>query len=321
MGMFGKSRLDPSAYALDPQTIAILQRAGNLGVPGWGGVPGGAEIGNAPSPGAGGQGAMPADPGEPPIRRGMIGSSGPGAQLPAALRPGPDAGSSDPYADLDSGVRHHGFPARLLNALAINFAGVDVLGAKDRIAQRSALQRAQLAAANVLSPITGTQRQARITDPEGNDISDAFAPQMEGAPSRRRTPAEIAEALAQIKARVPGFNPDDYRELAGLAQQGERSRAIEGPDGIYSDDGQGGFKRVTAYPAKGPTVSPGWRQTANGGWEPVEGGPYDPAYIAKAAGTRRDVIVSKPLPSRARGGGRGVSHPGYTGLPPSYRPQ
>ena len=104
----------------------------------------------------------------------------------------------------------------------------------------------------------------------------------------------------------------DMGNLVGVlkAQEPNQPRQIEGPDGVYEQQG-GEWKKVLAYPDKPETVSPGWKPRADGnGWEPVSGGPYDPEYIGRAAGTRRDVVVSRPMPQRGGGGGRGG------GLPP-----
>jgi hypothetical protein len=84
----------------------------------------------------------------------------------------------------------------------------------------------------------------------------------------------------------------------------EKPSYIEGPDGIYAIDRSGASKRVQAYPEKAPAVSPGWTALPDGSWAPVKNGPYDPDYIAKTSGLRRDAIVQRPMP-RVGGGGRG----------------
>lgn len=85
-------------------------------------------------------------------------------------------------------------------------------------AQEAAVQRAQAEAAGLFGPTPGAARQAPVTNAEGADISDAFAPFMEQAPGRQRSPLEIAQGLAGLTARTPGFNPKPFVDMAQYAK-------------------------------------------------------------------------------------------------------
>jgi hypothetical protein len=104
--------------------------------------------------------------------------------------------------------------AAILNQLGVNLLGVDVQGQKRAQQHRALLQQAALQAAGLLNPAPGQIRQAQIGNDDGEDITAAFAPQMEQGPSRRRSPEEIASGLASLAAGVPGFNPKPYVDLA-----------------------------------------------------------------------------------------------------------
>jgi len=85
-------------------------------------------------------------------------------------------------------------------------------------------------------------------------------------------------------------------------------RVVSNSRGIYEvEDGQ--VNALQEFPEE-PDVSPGWQALPDGTWAPIKNGPYDPEYIAKVGGVRRDAVVSRPMP-RAAGGGRGGG-----GLPP-----
>lgn len=144
-----------------------------------------------------------------------------------------------------------------------------------------------------------------------------IGPGMDGAPmgaaqrpglfggQRANAPMSMQDAapiLAQGFGKVPNIG-----DLASLlkAAQPDPARYIEGPDGIY-EVGPQGPKLVKSYPAK-PNTTPGQINPATGQWE------WAPGYLgsqASLAGVRRDAIVNRPTPSRARAGGvRGAAPP------------
>ena len=92
-------------------------------------------------------------------------------------------------------------------------------------------------------------------------------------------------------------------------------------DGIVSVSPKegGGWTTENIYQPKpdAPKAAPGWQVNPDGSWAPVKNGPYDPDYIARTAGVRRDAVVSRPTP-RVGGGGRGRS--GGRAAPPPLPP-
>lgn len=63
-------------------------------------------------------------------------------------------------------------------------------------AEKDRLQQLMSEAAGLFSPIPGAMRQVPVGNAEGEDITNAFGPQMEQGPSRTRSPQEMAEGLA-----------------------------------------------------------------------------------------------------------------------------
>jgi len=128
-----------------------------------------------------------------------------------------------------------------------------------------------------------------------------------------------APTLDQVQAREPmtgGIdltNPDTQRQLMELqlggldispmlelvkAGQGQKPQIIEGPDGIYKIAGSNA-ERIKDYPAK-PNTTPGQINPQTGRWE------WAPGYLegqGQLTGVRRDAVVSRPMPQRARAGG------------------
>jgi len=116
-----------------------------------------------------------------------------------------------------------------------------------------------------------------------------------------------ADPSAFVESRIKAREPDvDY---------------VTRPEGLY---------RIDKKANKAEMVQE-FERSAPSGWEwdgeklaPIPGGPYDPNYIGQAAGVRRDAVVSRPTPSRARSGGggggsRGGSAPASAATPPWKR--
>lgn len=155
-----------------------------------------------------------------------------------------------------------------------------------------------------------------------SDVGSAFRGGEGGSLSRVQEQYRKHSQLERLRQMAKQAFPDDPSieammeidpDVVGQAWL-EKHKApemtyVEGPDGIYAVNKKSGeSRRVQSYPEKAD-ASPGWRKRPDGAWEPVPGGPYDPAYIAKTAGIRRDEIVSRPMP---RTGGRS------TGLPSGF---
>lgn len=130
----------------------------------------------------------------------------------------------------------HSLPALILNALGRNVLGVDYLGRQDRLQALGNLQRANAGGAELLGPVQGAPTQAPVANSDGQDITDAFGPQMVPGAPRQRTAAEVASGLARL-SMVPGFNAESFRKLAEFA----RPEMQLGPDNIYRNKYDGGY--------------------------------------------------------------------------------
>lgn len=125
------------------------------------------------------------------------------------------------------------------------------------------------------------------------------------APARAAVPS-LADALPWIMEGVQRGDPRATQYLSVLkAAQPDAPAHIEGNDGIYERQPDNSWKRVVEYPAQN-RISPGWEAdpATPGAWRPVKNGPYDPDYIRRTAGERREAVTSRPMP-RTGGGGRG----------------
>jgi hypothetical protein len=134
-----------------------------------------------------------------------------------------------------------------------------------------------------------------IVNQGGDDISAAFAPRSEMA--QRSGIPSMQDALPVLLRGAMSGDPA-ANEVASLLRsaQPDKGQFIEGPDGIY-ERGAEGWTLSKPYPNKGATVSPGWELGPDGkSWQPIKNGPYDPDYIARTTGVRRDAVVSRPMP-------------------------
>ncbi len=170
----------------------------------------------------------------------------------------------------------------LLNQAGINLLGRNFEAEKIRRQQREAVQAANMQAAGLLQPVPGQMRTAAIGNEGGEDISAAFAPQLEQGAARRRSAAEIAPELAMLQARTPGFNSTPYRELANFAKPSVRV----GPDGSTYDEGDPGAlaKRFAT-----PTTINGWNVDAGA---PQNRGAYFPKLPDGAIPDGRGGVVN-----------------------------
>lgn len=100
----------------------------------------------------------------------------------------------------------------------IGLLGVDPVRMEQERRQRAALDEANRRAAGLFQPVPGDIRQSAVANAEGADITDAFGPVFEQGPSRQRSPAEMAAALAELQGNTRGFNAGAWKGLADLAR-------------------------------------------------------------------------------------------------------
>lgn len=136
-----------------------------------------------------------------------------------------------------------------------------------------------------------------VTNDAGADITSAFGPQADSAAAAKGP--NFRDMLPLLtEGALQGY--DGAKGIATMAHQAEgdtASRIVEGPDGIYRVGPDGAPVKIQSYPAPSPN---GYRRRADGGLEFIPGGPADPRVIGSQAGVRRDAVVSRPTPSRAR---------------------
>lgn len=108
-----------------------------------------------------------------------------------------------------------------------------------------------------------------------------------------------------------GYDVSPMLEIA-KAGQAPKQQYIEGPDGIYAV-GADGPKLSMKYPEKPPSAPSGMTFGADGKLSLIPG--YADA-VGQITGTRRDAVVSRPMPRKAGGG----AHPGFSGLPAGFVP-
>jgi hypothetical protein len=116
-------------------------------------------------------------------------------------------------------------------------------------------------------------------------------------------PAAYASALGDSNV-----DPSDIAALTNAFRS--KRQILQNAHGIFSADPDAEDGDLQALQEFEPQerVSPGFEQQPDGSWAPIKGGPYDPDYIARTTGVRRDAVVNRPMPRSSGGrGGRGGS--------------
>lgn len=154
------------------------------------------------------------------------------------------------------------------------------------------------------------EQQQVAMDRLRSDVSPHDGPDGSGT-GAARTPAEIQQALFQgaLNGLPVGGAMQAWQSMNPEPKFYNTSR------GVVQVTADGNAKNIYEIPPAAPTASPGWSINPDGSWAPVPGGPYDPDYIKKTSGIRREAITSNPMPSRASG--RGIAPRGVTSSAPS----
>ncbi|MES3028485.1 MAG: hypothetical protein V4820_11605 [Pseudomonadota bacterium] len=137
---------------------------------------------------------------------------------------------------------------------------------------------------------------------------------------RQRLEAMIDEQYADDPQARAIYRADPQAFISAW-QKKQEPTVVKGKDGIYERSEEGDWKRVAEFPEDERPAPMGMVRNADTGaleWEP--------GYVeaqGQLSGTRREAVVSRPMPTRARaggGGGRGSSGGGMSGLPPGFVP-
>lgn len=127
-------------------------------------------------------------------------------------------------------------------------------------------------------------------------------------------------AAAQYQQQRQEAN-DLYQRSRDSATDARQERQDSAPKIIETDTMIYGVHPVTGaklfeqpIPQKAPTAPSGyaWADPDNKALRYIQGGPGDPNVIGTVAGVRRDAVVSRPTPSRARASGGSAA----SNLPP-----
>lgn len=110
-------------------------------------------------------------------------------------------------------------------------------------------------------------------------------------------------------------DPDSIAKAWVESQRPKKRESYKGEDGIYEKNDDGVWEKVKSLPRAAPQ---GWEWSAEGALKPTKDGPYDPDYIARVSGVRREAIVQRPMPRAGRSGGGGGGRGGATGLPAGF---
>jgi hypothetical protein len=188
----------------------------------------------------------------------------------------------------------------------IGDGGSENLSAADKmLAGRAAQQRKAQGLAQLQQILAGQTQPLNANNPSVTDMvtgqlaGDENAPtlaQVTARPMPKMPSLRDGKTISQLLA-LSQDNPDgvDFAMKALKAAEPDPDRIVEGPDGIYNISG-GKASKIQDYPER-PNTTPGQVNPQTGRWE------WAPGYLesqASLAGVRRDAIVSRPTPSRAR---------------------
>lgn len=108
-----------------------------------------------------------------------------------------------------------------------------------------------------------------------------------------------AAYVAALQAEGQGAEVD-LGEMGALERaSAPRRRVISNAHGLYAaDDEDGTVDEIEAFERPAPA---GWEFAEDGSTlRPIKDGPYDPEYISRVSGVRRDAVVQRPMPGRPR---------------------
>lgn len=234
-------------------------------------------------------------------------------------------------------------PEPSLGAQVLNFAGRNLLGV-DYLAMKRKRDEADQQKAmfgQIMGLIGGQAQQAQASPPatppmqgpgvDGAPVSGPLPPppappQPAGGMSINNPmlPAlamfaknhgiDLGQAIDVMKAQQPHYQQASDGSFYNPTDPAMATRRLAKPDRVNDtildyNDPKNWNRPIAAAP---PQPSFGWEVSPTGALQPKKGGPADPAYIAQTTGVRRDAIVARPMPSKAKG------HPGFSGLPPGY---
>lgn len=154
------------------------------------------------------------------------------------------------------------------------------------------------------SGLFGNQGAAPVVSDQAGGAHNLTGPDLQG------NPGEMGGMTPEMRGRIAVLRKG--RNLDALLRLYEANQPTyqRGEDGFYEMRQGVAPRLVTKFPEKERPVSPGWQENPDGTWSPIKNGPYDPDYIAKTSGIRREAIVDRPMPSRPRSGGGVAASPG-----------
>jgi hypothetical protein len=194
---------------------------------------------------------------------------------------------------------------------ALNQAGIMLLGVDyDRQKERRQAQEDRNAwASRMPVGLIGGQAAAAQSAPKGPGLDgEPVAPAAAPSP---KVPT-LQDALPWIMQGIQMGDPRAAEYLSAIkGAQPPGKTALNTSQGPREyDPATGGYRILEDFPDKPAPAPSGWRWNGDK-LEYIPNGPADPKYIGQTAGIRREAVVSRPTPSRAKAGGSAAA-----GVPP-----
>lgn len=207
------------------------------------------------------------------------------------------------YAGKKAQAKQQGMMQQLLDVLGPQYATSAPLD----VSTAPIAARGQTPAVNLGGSSGGFMSQDTLptspTPPPGSIVEFPMRGSAQTGPTTFQMPQQVSGGmnindprLARMAFAATGGDMNMLLDIL-KAQKPSEPKVIEGPDGIYREQSDHSFQKVTPYT---PPPTFGWEVGPGGNLQPRKGGPADPDYIARTAGVRRDAIVSRPTPSHAR---------------------
>lgn len=219
----------------------------------------------------------------------------------------------------------------LLRYLDHFLLGDGIQSTKDE--QRARLAAAELAKAFEGAPSFGQQQTMPSTgllaSPRATEQNGLLSRSLQADPALQTTPTfgqmqrPDMESIAPVmaKAAADGVNINPY---LGINEATARDRAEREPKVLNTGQSLQSYDPTTRQlselysdPVRGPSAPAGYRFGAGGNLEPIPGGPADLVTIDEKTKARRNDLLRRPPPVRARPKAPGAT---WSALPAGYAP-
>jgi hypothetical protein len=213
----------------------------------------------------------------------------------------------------------------------MRFGAVEEAGSIDRQgAQRAELQRREqerLRRREIGAQAAGGDLAGARTAALGEGMGDLATTIGQMDSQQRETAEKSSKVLGGIAYQLLQVRDPAQRTQLGQAaiQQLLQQQIITPEQAAQADLSDGSLQTMVAQAVevtdliemyKQPNAPSGYQWGEDGGLAFIPGGPADPAQVGQISGSRRDAVVSRPMPTRARPAASGGG--GSSGLPPGF---